>query len=375
MTYYPSYWERSILLKTFDFIILGAGIIGKQIAIKIKTKHPAARIALVDRSPLPYGASTRNAGFACFGSLTEILDDLNHSTLKDIMELADKRYRGINKLVSDFGAGNIGYVPTGGYEVFENDQADELNTALGKFDFINNELKSTTGLDHIFEIKENTNFGFNCIKTKILNKHEGMLNTGMLNETIANKAHTIGIVPFYGFSVSSIRKMTKGYELSDNDGMTIYCNQLVVTNNAFAGQLLPELDVKPARGQVIITKPLNNIPFNGIFHSDKGYVYFRNIDNRILIGGGRNHFKVQEETFQFEGSENVRNYLENYLRTIILPGRSFETDMHWSGIMAMGKEKLPISGRINDHLLVCVRMSGMGVALGPVLSDEIAELV
>ena len=46
-----------------------------------------------------------------------------------------------------------------------------------------------------------------------------------------------------------------------------------------------------------------------------------------------------------------------------------------SGIMAMGREKLPIVKRVNENLLLCVRLSGMGVALGPVLSDEIAEMV
>jgi hypothetical protein len=49
--------------------------------------------------------------------------------------------------------------------------------------------------------------------------------------------------------------------------------------------------------------------------------------------------------------------------------------MHWSGIMAMGEEKIPIVKKVDDHLILCVRMSGMGVALGPVLSDEVADML
>jgi hypothetical protein len=45
--------------------------------------------------------------------------------------------------------------------------------------------------------------------------------------------------------------------------------------------------------------------------------------------------------------------------------------MHWSGIMGIGKQKLPIVKKVYEHLGICVRMSGMGVALGPVLSDEV----
>jgi glycine/D-amino acid oxidase-like deaminating enzyme len=46
--------------------------------------------------------------------------------------------------------------------------------------------------------------------------------------------------------------------------------------------------LKPARAQVLITKPIDSLKIKGTFHMDRGYYYFRNIDNRVLIGGGRN---------------------------------------------------------------------------------------
>ena len=375
MSFYPSYWERSILLKTFDFIVLGAGIIGKQIAIKIKEKYPSARIALVDKYPLPLGASTRNAGFACFGSVSEILDDLNYSSKSDVISLVDKRRRGIQKLVDEFGTDSIGYRPTGSYEIFDVNQSVDLKLALDNLDFINSELEIITGFKNIFEIQHNNNFKMNSLSTHLFNRFEGMLNSGMLNEAISNKAHGLGIIPFYGYDVKSIERKDNGYNLINENNMQLSCNQLIVANNAFASQLFPKLDVVPARGQIIITKPIKNLPFDGIFHADKGYIYFRNVDERVLIGGGRNHFRNEETTFNFEGSIGVKDFLIDYLRNVILPNQDFEIDMHWSGIMAMGKVKLPIVKRENENLLLCVRMSGMGVALGPILSDEISALV
>jgi glycine/D-amino acid oxidase-like deaminating enzyme len=375
MSFYPSYWERSILLKTFDFIVLGAGIIGKQIAIKIKEKYPSARIALVDKYSLSLGASTRNAGFACFGSVSEILDDLNYSSKTDVMRLVDKRRRGIQKLVEEFGTDSIGYRPTGSYEIFDLNQSEDLKLALDNLDFINSELATITNFKNIFEIQHNHNFKMNSLSTCLFNRFEGMLNSGMLNETISNKAHGLGIIPFYGYDVKSIERKDNGYVLINENNMQLSCKQLIVANNAFASQLLPELDVVPARGQIIITKPIENLPFDGIFHCDKGYIYFRNIDERVLIGGGRNHFRNEETTFNFEGNIGVKDFLIDYLKNVILPNQNFEIDMHWSGIMAMGKVKLPIVKRENENLLLCVRMSGMGVALGPILSDEIAAMV
>jgi len=41
----------------------------------------------------------------------------------------------------------------------------------------------------------------------------------------------------------------------------------------------------------------------------------------------------------------------------------------------MGKEKMPIIKAVNDHVFCAVRMSGMGVALAPVVGEKIAALM
>lgn len=373
MAHMLSWWEKSVLLRPFDFVVLGAGLIGKQIAIKIKLRHPSARVALLDRSPISYGASTRNAGFACFGSVSEILDDFKRSSTDDVMNLLQKRHLGINKLREEFGEEYIGFRPTGSYEIFTDKTSAEL--ALEGCDKINRMIEKVAGLKQTFEIKESKHLGMRTEEKCLFNSHEGMLNSGMLNETISDKAHRLGVIPLYGLNITGIRKSANACFLSSEQGIEVECNQLIIANNAFAKPYLPEEDIEPARGQIIISKPLENLPFDGIFHSDKGYIYFRSLGDRVLIGGGRNVFYNEENTFDMSGSEKVKLYLENYLREIVLPGRKIETEMHWSGIMAMGNEKLPLIKRVDDNMLICVRMSGMGVALGPVLSEELMHLI
>ncbi len=373
MTHYLSWWERSVLLRPFDFAVLGAGLLGKQIAIRIQAQYPSARIALVDRSPVSYGASTRNAGFACFGSISEILDDFHRSSERDVIALAEKRYRGISELVATFGAGAIDYKQCGGHEIFT-DRGD-LELAKDKLSYINKLLSAQLGVGPVFSLRSSASAGMRCEEECIFNPYEGMLNSGLLNEVISDIAHRAGIVPLYGLDIQSLHSSQDGYTLLASNGMEVLCSQLILANNAFAAPFLPDEDIQPARGQVLITKPLEKLPFKGIFFSDKGYNYFRTVDKRVLIGGGRHLFREQERTYAFGGSENVREFLENYLREVVLPGLDFETDMHWSGIMAMGAEKMPIVRRVNDHLVICVRMSGMGVALGPVLSREVMELL
>lgn len=372
MQHQLSWWEKSVILRTFDFAVLGAGLIGKQIAIKIKEKNPNARIALIDRSPISCGASTRNAGFACFGSVSEISDDLNRSSTAAVIELAQKRYSGIQQLIARFGAEQIGFRPTGSYEVFTD--SESANAAVSVYPEINRLLYELAGLKDVFTPLSSSSLGMQVQPDCLYNPYEGMLNSGMLNETISDAAHRLGIIPLYGLNITNLNPSAHGYELLADSGIKVSCTQLIIANNAFAAPFLPHEDIQPARGQIIITEPLEHLPFDGIFHSDKGYIYFRNVGNRVLIGGGRNHFYEAEHTYDMQGSMELRTFLETYLRETVLPGQSFKTEMHWSGIMAMGKEKLPVVKRVNPHMSICVRMSGMGVALGQVLSDEVCAL-
>ncbi len=75
MQYELSYWERESFFKHIDVAVIGSGIVGLAAAIHLKKIAPKLQVAILERGVLPVGASTRNAGFSCFGSMTELLDD------------------------------------------------------------------------------------------------------------------------------------------------------------------------------------------------------------------------------------------------------------------------------------------------------------
>lgn len=58
---------------------------GLNAAIHLKKKHPIAKVIVFERGSLPSGASSKNAGFACFGSPSELLDDIDKMEKRHVL--------------------------------------------------------------------------------------------------------------------------------------------------------------------------------------------------------------------------------------------------------------------------------------------------
>jgi len=151
--------------------------------------------------------------------------------------------------------------------------------------------------------------------------------------------------------------------------------RVLVAVNGFARQLIPTIDLYPARNQVLLTKPIPGLKVEGCFHYDRGYYYFRNIDGRILLGGGRNLDIETEKTAEFGSNELIRAALEKLLHEVICPGQQVAIDAWWTGILGLGPVKKPILERVSPHVVVAVRLSGMGVAIGTLVGQEGAALL
>ena len=366
-----SYWEIQSWLTRVDFTIVGSGIVGLTAAIAVKERLPKANVLVLERGMLPQGASTKNAGFACFGSLSEILDDLNTHTEDEALQLIEKRWKGLKALRERLGDDTIAFQQSGGYELFaQKDEALYAN-CLEQLPKIN-ELLFPLFQREVFTTKENT-FGFERVQPKLIwNALEGQLDTGKMMSASLQKAQAAG--------VKILNQVTVEAYTEGEDGVTVKTNhfelntrKLLVATNGFATQL-GIAGTKPARAQVLITKPIKNLHINGTFHLDKGYYYFRNIDDRILLGGGRNLDFKGEETTEMAQTQLIQEQLESLLRDVILLDTPFEVDHRWSGIMGVGDQKKPIIKQLSDHVFCGVRLGGMGVAIGSLVGEELAEL-
>jgi glycine/D-amino acid oxidase-like deaminating enzyme len=365
-----SYWEHKEWFANNDFVIVGSGIVGLNCALQLKTRFPKANVLILEKGLLPQGASTKNAGFACFGSVSELLSDLIAHSEEEVFQLVKKRWDGLQLLRQTLGDDAIDYQHLFGYELFQD--LSFFEGCKEKIPYLNQLLKPLFN-DEVFSTTDNV-FSFqNTIPKYIVNCFEGQIDTGKMMAALLQKTQKAGIKILNNITVKSYAE-DSGKVLIETSHGDITAQKVLFATNGFSKQFLQE-DVQPARAQVLITKPIKNLHIKGTFHLDEGYYYFRNIDNRILFGGGRNLDFQTEETFEFGQTTLVQNKLEEILKTTILPNTAFEIDQRWSGIMGVGNQKKALVKQISNHAYCGIRLGGMGVAIGSLIGKELASLV
>lgn len=366
-----SIWELETFYRKRNIIIIGAGFTGLWTAISIKEKYPEKSVLVIERNNVPLGASTRNAGFACFGSLTEVIADSQKMGWEKTLDLVKMRFEGLKKIRHYFKSNEIDFELNGGYEILNNEEP------LQYLESVNEKLKSITGLEQTYSLKQEKIKEFGLARSTFLigNPCEGSLHSGKLLQKLLEKCYELKVEFLFGTEVKQVEEKSDEVEIFLSEGLSILSDKVIYCTNAFSSKFLEKENIVPARGQILLTEPIAGLKLNGTFHYDEGFYYFRNLGDRVLLGGGRNQDFKTEETTVLETTEFLQRHLENFLKKVVLPDHKFEIALRWSGIMAMGNEKIPIVKQISERQFCAVRLSGMGVALAPKIGEIMGEMI
>jgi len=362
-----AYWEDKYYFEDNDLIIVGAGIVGLTTAISAKRLRPELKILVLERSSLPSGASTKNAGFACFGSVTELLSDQSTTTEQEQIDLIKMRWDGLELLKSNVTKDKLLYRARGGVEVLDPDQASQME-AINHIDHYNGLVEQAIGLSNCFRlIDQDLSSSFH--HKAIYNQYEGELNPMHMMSSLHQTAIKLGVNILYGLTVDEID--SGSVKIEDRH---IQAKYIAVCTNGLTRSLFPNMELKAVRNQVFVTDIIEDNPLSSCYHFDEGYIYFREIDGRILIGGARNQFADQETTDAFGQTDNLRGYLKDFLESKIL-NHEINIAYEWSGILGVGTQKSPIIEQVKPGVYVGVRLGGMGVAIGSRVGDRLARLI
>ncbi|MEC7753990.1 FAD-dependent oxidoreductase [uncultured Roseivirga sp.] len=368
-----SFWE-SDFYTSYDHIVVGSGIVGLSTALSIREKLPNARVLVLERGHFPTGASTKNAGFACFGSLSEIAADLEKLSEEEVLKLVQLRWEGLQLLRQRLTDEAIDFRNYGGYELL---RANEVGV-LEQMDRVNTLLKPLFGQPVYSLVNERIeSFGFpkSRVEALVFNPFEAQIHSGRMMKRLTALATSKGVEVMTGAQVVAFEEQSGCVEVALANGPKLRAGQLVFCTNAFTRYFFPHADLEPGRGVVLVTQPIEGLKLKGTYHYDEGYYYFRNYENRVIFGGGRNLDLKTENTTDFNINDRILNQLKSDLQELILPDTRVEIDRVWTGIMAFGPNKKPIVERVSPRITMGVRLGGMGVAIGSKIGQQLAEIV
>ncbi len=357
-----SYWEREEWLNAPDLLIAGGGIVGASVALFYKKRYPGHDILVIDKGVTPEGASTRNAGFACIGSISEHLADMQVSGEEIVLNRIARRWYGLELLREIAGDAAMEYEHTGGFEIFTNPET--FDDCQKKIDDLNRQLEKRLGLEEVYSVKEYQGY------PAIFNRVEGAINSGMLMRSLHQKMNELGVRTWWNCRVDEVGEKS----VLINKKLWLKADQIVLAVNGFVSQLT-DIPVEPARGYIFVTEPIQDLKWRGTFHYNEGYVYFRNIGERLLLGGGRNMARKEENTDQFGVNPKIKEYLARFAGNVLKLPVNWKIDVEWSGIMGMTADKEPVIKQIQPGIWAVAGLSGMGIAVGMNVARNLVEMI
>jgi len=369
-------WESLHFHRDADLVVVGGGIVGLFTALFHKRAFPHHHVLVLERGPFPSGASVRNAGFACFGSPGELLADVAAEGTDAVLARVEERWKGLLELRGELGDAHLGFEAVGGHEVLRGEDPEHGRIVAG-LDALNEALRPIFGTTaFLWDDAAIARNGLGDVGHVVRTDLEGTLDSGALMASLLRKAVAEGVLFRPGAHVTELEEGPAGVRLALRAGGGVGAARVVVATNGYARDLLPALDVRPARGQVLLTGPVPGLKLKGAFHADQGFFYFRDLGGAVLIGGGRN-LDISGETTSEDGvTPLVQEALERMLRDIVLPGVPFTVERRWSGVMGFRAQgKAPLVERIGERTVAAVGLSGMGLAIGIRVARRAVALV
>ncbi len=340
------------------------------VAFFLEKKYPSLRVALIDAHPSPFGATTRNAGFACYGSLSEYVDDTKRHGEDYALSLMLERREGLRILQECLPPEDMGWKREGGSELFLDSEKELLDECLAIRENLNTKLSKSPNNPFKVILDPSIDLGLSKNIQAVYNQDEGSIHSGLMLRSIQRRLSQVHT--YFGTQAHHLSSHANGVEIHSNH-FQLNAGKVLVSTNALAQELLPHLDVLPNRGQILVTSPIPSLNIKGNIHYQEGFYYARQLsDKRILIGGGRNVDFEKEQTADMEVTPEIQAAIENVLNEAIIPANTdYRIDYRWAGVMGFGSnnEKTPLVG-VDGNIHYIVRLGGMGVALAPYLAKN-----
>ena len=370
-----SYWEKQKLEGFFDYTIVGGGFVGASLALQLIKAQPGKRILLIEEKSLGATASTKNAGFLCLGGPSELSKDLVSYGEKQVHELFLWKWQGAQQWLKTFGSRRLEAKLNGGFDVITHETLEDYDMALNKLDTLNSIAKEVTKIYPFFKPQNDKQSYFGDFEKAISIAWEGQLNPMKALDSIYLLIQNLGVTVLNGYKYTGHNVESNGQTVLIAGLGAIKSRHLCFTTNAHTKQLIPEINIIPGRGLVMVSQELNLQPFKANYHFNAGYTYYRMVGRRLLIGGGRNIDFEAEETIIMGINADIEKFLTSFSNKHIFAEKPVSFEHKWNGFMGFTSNGKPVMQNLGNGVFVFAGLNGMGVAMSPFFAKKAASMV
>ena len=318
-----------------DVAIVGAGITGCSAALRLA--EAGLRVRVHDRRGVAEGASGRNGGFALRGGAARY--DVARETYGHERALCLWRWTGEALDRMEQLAGDALTRP-GSYRLAADEE--ERESIRAEYEALREDEIAAEWIDE-----------FPRFHGAIAHPGDGSIQPARFVRRLATRAAVAG---------ADIREHDEVTDVAALDA-----EHVVVATDGYGRALLPELAdaIWPARGQVVVSEPLDRVLYDRPHYARHGFDYWQQLpDRRLLLGGFRDVSILDELTDVEETTPTIQASLERFLAE--LSGGEARISHRWAGIFALTQDMVPLVGRVPGRagVWIAAGYSGHGNVMG-----------
>lgn len=347
-------------IKEGGILVVGSGITGVSVAYWLQ-KLGCDKITIVDNNP-ERSATYRNCGHILNGTVESMqaLSALHgEKVAKDIwsfsVECCELMKNSIQRLNLNCEYNPSGYlvIALDDSEMLENEKSVAL---LNKMGFDNSIIK-----EH--ELKS---YGFKDVKGARFEKNSSSAHPVKFRNQLLKKVTNKGCHYHSNQMVEEVSE-DDHRAIAKISGKEYSFDAIVLATNAYSPLLSSHIKnnqlIEPFKGQILTSEPLKEpIKFLGPHSFDHGYIYaLLTIDNRLMIGGWRNHVKNDGSgPYDLNVNDSISCGLKDFVKNHYNINEKITWRYAWTGVMAASKTGFPFIGPIGYRLFTCSGFTGHG---------------
>jgi glycine/D-amino acid oxidase-like deaminating enzyme len=358
----------------YDVAVVGAGYTGLSAARQLR--RAGASVVVLDRGPIGFGASSRNAGQVLTGlklDAVTLVSRYGEARARELFAISREAMAAVEHLISDEQI------------ACEFEQTGHLQAAA-KPSHLRALRDEAALLARVFSHRvtivdardQSTELGARGYHGLLVDEQSCAINPAKYVHGLAASARRAGAAVFERTAVSHMTRTASGWTIATARG-DLEARDVLIATNGYTDEAAPALQRRliPIGSYIICTEPLSGtlaarlLPKRRMAFDSRHFLhYFRlTADNRLLFGG-----RAEFSGPTLESATRATAILRRAMTAMFPDLAAAPIDYAWSGHVAFTRDQMPRAGLL-ENAFYAGGYAGHGIALATYLGTLIARRI